>query len=248
MLCAWVGGGGGRWGAGVLGVRGVLRWRGALWLLAVWVGRLGGALAWVARVLLDLVLLRRAGRRLYGVWIHPMTRRDTNPLDESWPPHELETVCACPYCASGNRTLAYPDVQDWSFGVAAGRWSYWRCGDCHALFLDPRPGAASIARAYGRYYTHGAAPQPTWVAAFKQGLRNEYWSHRFATPVLPRLGLPRWIGPVFGLLKPWVAGPFGLWRLAALTRGLVGEVVGGGGAGAWRASGAPWPGRPDGGR
>ncbi|MEO7952640.1 MAG: class I SAM-dependent methyltransferase [Polaromonas sp.] len=153
-----------------------------------------------------------------------MTRPDTNPLDESWPPHELETVCACPYCASGNRTLAYPDVRDWSFGVAAGRWSYWRCGDCHALFLDPRPGAASIARAYGRYYTHGAAPQPTWVAAFKQGLRNEYWSHRFATPVLPRLGLPRWTSPIFGLLKPWVAEPFGLRQLAELPRGVLIDV------------------------
>lgn len=39
----------------------------ALWFLSSWLGLLGAALAWVARVLLDLVLLQRAVRRLYGV-------------------------------------------------------------------------------------------------------------------------------------------------------------------------------------
>ena len=39
----------------------------ALWFLSAWLGLLGAALAWLARVLLDLVLLRLAARRLYGV-------------------------------------------------------------------------------------------------------------------------------------------------------------------------------------
>ena len=39
----------------------------ALWILSSWLGLLGAALAWVARVLLDLVLLQLAARRLYGV-------------------------------------------------------------------------------------------------------------------------------------------------------------------------------------
>lgn len=38
-----------------------------LWFLSSWLGLLGAALAWAARVLLDLVLLRLAARRLYGV-------------------------------------------------------------------------------------------------------------------------------------------------------------------------------------
>ena len=38
-----------------------------LWWLSSWLGLLGAALAWVARVLLDLVLLQVAVRRLYGV-------------------------------------------------------------------------------------------------------------------------------------------------------------------------------------
>lgn len=39
----------------------------ALWCLSSWLGLLGAALAWVLRVLLDLVLLQLAVRRLYGV-------------------------------------------------------------------------------------------------------------------------------------------------------------------------------------
>ncbi len=39
----------------------------ALWLLSAQFGLLGAALAWVARVALDLVLLQLAVRRLYGV-------------------------------------------------------------------------------------------------------------------------------------------------------------------------------------
>ena len=39
----------------------------ALWFLTAWFGLLGAALAWAARVLLDLFLLQRAARRLYGV-------------------------------------------------------------------------------------------------------------------------------------------------------------------------------------
>ena len=169
-----------------------------------------------------------------------MTNSDANPLDQYWPPHELEAVCACPYCGCERRALAYQDVQDWSFGAAAGRWSYWRCGDCHALFLNPRPDAASIARAYGRYYTHSGAPRQTFLAALKQRLRNEHWSQRFAAPVVPRLGLPRWTAPVFGLLKPWLAEPFGLRQLAELPRGVLMDVGCGNGDTVMRAGQLGW--------
>ena len=153
-----------------------------------------------------------------------MTHPGSNPLDNAWPPHDLETISACPYCGGGNQALAYQNVQDWSFGSAAGRWNYWRCGDCHALFLNPRPDTRSIGRAYGRYYTHGAAPRPTLLAAIKQRLRNECWSHLFATPVLPRLGMPRWASPIFRLFTPWVAEPFGLRQLAELPKGVLIDV------------------------
>ena len=169
-----------------------------------------------------------------------MTTDKPNPLDESWPQTELEPVSACPYCGGTNQTLAYQNVQDWSFGAAAGRWNYWRCGDCRALFLNPRPSAASIARAYGRYYTHEGASKLTFVDAAKQRLRNEYWSQRFATPVVPRLGMPRWTAPLFGLLKSWVAEPFGLRQLAQLPRGVLIDVGCGNGDTVKRAGQLGW--------
>ena len=169
-----------------------------------------------------------------------MTSPHPNPLDEAWPPNALEAVSACPYCGCGNQTLVYQNVQDWSFGAAAGRWNYWRCNDCQALFLNPRPSAASIGRAYGRYYTHGNVPRQTLLAALKQRLRNEYWSQRFATPVVPRLGMPRWAAPIFGLLEPWVAEPFGLQQLAQLPKGVLIDVGCGNGDAVERAGLLGW--------
>lgn len=169
-----------------------------------------------------------------------MTSDNPNPLDESWAQHELEPVSACPYCGGAHRALAYQNVQDWSFGATAGRWNYWRCGDCQALFLNPRPSAASIAKAYGRYYTHGDAPALTFAAAFTQRLRNEYWSQLFATPVVPRLGMPQWTAPLLGLLKPWIAEPFGLRQLAQLPRGVLIDVGCGNGDTVKRAGQLGW--------
>lgn len=153
-----------------------------------------------------------------------MTSLNANSLDEAWPAYELEEVSVCPYCSRSDRTLAFQNVQDWSFGSAAGRWNYWRCAHCDALFLNPRPDAGSIGRAYGSYYTHGAAQGQGFLASIKQRLRNEYWSYLFATPAGPRLGLPQWAGPVFGLLKPWIAEPFGLRQLAKLPKGVLIDV------------------------
>ena len=153
-----------------------------------------------------------------------MTHPGSHPLDNAWPPHDLEAISACPYCGRGNQALAYQNVKDWLFGSAASRWNYWRCSDCHALLLNPRPDTRSIGRAYGRYYTHGAAPRPTLLAAIKQRLRNECWSQLFATPVLPPVGMPRWASPIFRLFTPWVAEPFGLRQLAELPKGVLIDV------------------------
>ena len=148
----------------------------------------------------------------------------TSPLDESWPLQDLEPVSACPYCGGIDQTMVYQNVQDWTFGSAPGRWRYWNCRHCAALFLDPRPTAGSIGRAYGGYYTHGPARPASLLNTLKQRLRNEYWSYRFGRSVSPRLGMPRWAGPVFGLLKPWITEPFGLRQLAELPKGLLIDV------------------------
>lgn len=153
-----------------------------------------------------------------------MTSFNTAGLGNAWPLQALETVCACPYCGGGSKTLAHQDVQDWSFGCAAGRWNYWSCDHCRALYLDPRPTADSIGDAYGRYYTHAPAQGTGWTGRLKQRLKNEYWSHRFHASFAPRLALPGWTAPFFKMLKPWVTEPFGLRQMAQLPKGLLIDV------------------------
>ncbi len=85
-----------------------------------------------------------------------MKKIDTSIINQPWPHSELEYVDVCPYCGSPERKLAYKDVQDWSFYAAPGKWSYWDCKGCEALYLSPRPTEASIGKAYASYYTHAS--------------------------------------------------------------------------------------------
>lgn len=145
-------------------------------------------------------------------------------FDADWPADDLQDALACPYCGGSNRSLAYDGVQDWAFGCAPGRWSYWNCSRCQALYLHPRPTPASIGNAYAQYYTHGGEQPVSRMAFLKQRLRNEHWSHRFQTSITPRLGLPQWAAWATGWLTPWIAEPFGLRQWAQLPRGLLLDV------------------------
>jgi SAM-dependent methyltransferase len=79
---------------------------------------------------------------------------DTTKICQPWPEGDLENVGCCPYCSSTDRTLAYENVQDWTFYCAPGKWAYWECKQCSALYLNPRPTITTIGKAYGAYYTH----------------------------------------------------------------------------------------------
>ena len=83
-----------------------------------------------------------------------MKKPDTSLIDQEWPADELEEVHNCPFCGSAERTIAYENVQDWSFYCAPGKWAYWNCKGCETLYLSPRPSEASIGKAYTTYYTH----------------------------------------------------------------------------------------------
>ena len=147
-----------------------------------------------------------------------------NPLDMAWPEQDLETVSSCPYCGAAEYRLAHEKVQDWSFGAAPGWWNYWACQQCQAVFLNPRPTAASMGKAYSRYYTHAPTLGKSWPVRLKQRLRNEYWTHALGSPMSPRLGLPGWTGPLVKRLKSRIAEPFGLRQLATLPRGRLIDV------------------------
>ena len=144
-------------------------------------------------------------------------------IDQAWPSDELENVDACPYCAATDRTLAYKDVQDWSFYGAAGKWSYWNCSACEALYLNPRPTEASIGKAYTTYYTHSAGGESLFQR-LKLRLKNECLFHWVGADVSPRLRLPA-IFAFFSLpLKKYMYIPFDLACLVKLAKGKLLDV------------------------
>ena len=149
----------------------------------------------------------------------------TDPeFERPWPLEALEDVRGCPYCGGASKTLAHRDVRDWSFGCAAGRWNYWACDACRALYLDPRPTPATLGDAYSGYYTHTDPTKFSFPADVKQRLKNEYFSVLFGIPVSPRLGLHSWTAPLVKRLGRWVSEPFGMRQIVELPRGFLIDV------------------------
>lgn len=143
----------------------------------------------------------------------------SSPLDQAWPEEGLERVEACPYCGSDQRTLAYKDVQDWSFFCAPGKWDYWDCVNCKSLYLDPRPTPSTIGLAYARYYTHGDTGPVSFLGALKTRLRNECLSLRLSVNIEPRLHLPKMLNRPTAMVGKRVLVPFGWMQLANQVRG-----------------------------
>ena len=73
---------------------------------------------------------------------------------DEWPEADLEFLGVCPCCGSKERRVHVDDLRDFLTGAAPGSWRMWRCENCNAAYLDPRPSAASMGRAYAGYYTH----------------------------------------------------------------------------------------------
>lgn len=152
-----------------------------------------------------------------------MKTPDTSSISKDWPAIELESVNECPYCDSKERTLAYKDVQDWSFYCAPGKWTYWSCKSCEALYLNPRPKEEFIYKAYGSYYTHGDG-DTSFIKKIKEKLRNECYSHWLNTSIEPRLGMAKWWTFASKIFKNRIQIPFGLEQLVALPKGRLLDV------------------------
>jgi 2-polyprenyl-3-methyl-5-hydroxy-6-metoxy-1,4-benzoquinol methylase len=98
-----------------------------------------------------------------------------------WPADGLERVPACPLCGSRARSVLHAGLRDYAFRIAPGDWELQRCGECECAYLDPRPDAATIARAYARYYTHGDGTQDPVLVRFGRGIASAYLNHRYGT-------------------------------------------------------------------
>jgi 2-polyprenyl-3-methyl-5-hydroxy-6-metoxy-1,4-benzoquinol methylase len=105
--------------------------------------------------------------------------------DSQWPPVDLEAVPQCEICGESRRSLWLKDLSDKIFRAAPGRWSLWRCDNCSAAQLDPRPTPQSIGRAYSTYYTHQQAEKHFLIAGdrsnlrLKRALHLSYYNHEY---------------------------------------------------------------------
>lgn len=141
------------------------------------------------------------------------------PLDQLWPASELELVDACPFCLGSSRTVAFSNVQDWSFRCAPGLWTYWDCSGCRSLYLSPRPTATSIGAAYAHYYTHVDGQSSSFFQRITTRLRNEWFSQKLGANIAPRLHLPALFDGIIKQIGARIVIPFGAIELASGARG-----------------------------
>lgn len=117
-----------------------------------------------------------------------MRKRDTSgPTATNWPSHGLETLGACPVCGGVERTPLLTDLRDLVFGIAPGTWTLWRCTDCQAGYLDPRPDRATIGSAYAGYYTQKpeTATHESPSRSRRLARRNAYLNSRWGYSLAP---------------------------------------------------------------
>lgn len=152
-----------------------------------------------------------------------MKTPDFSKINQRWPEAELESVDACPYCKITACTLAYKDVQDWSFYGAPGKWNYWNCSNCEALYLNPRPLETSIGKAYTTYYTHSAGGTSV-LQNIKTRLKNECFYHWVQADISPRLNVPSPFAFIFAPFKKFINTPFELERLVNMPIGKLLDV------------------------
>jgi 2-polyprenyl-3-methyl-5-hydroxy-6-metoxy-1,4-benzoquinol methylase len=140
-----------------------------------------------------------------------------------WPANELEHIDSCPYCGSSDREAVEDDVRDWYYRSSDQSWSYWNCKICSSLFLDPRPAAIFIGKAYTNYYTHDSK-LGGWRDAIKQRLRNECYSQWLNANLGPRLHVPRLMSDIFDSLRNKIQIPFGLDIICSVSPGRILDV------------------------
>jgi 2-polyprenyl-3-methyl-5-hydroxy-6-metoxy-1,4-benzoquinol methylase len=154
-----------------------------------------------------------------------MKKASTKIIDQAWPENGLEHVNQCPFCDSGNRMVAYKDVQDWSFYCARGKWTYWNCMGCQAIYLDPRPTEETIVNAYNGYYTHGVNKFfPYITEVLKEIVKNECFYQWLRVDLKPRLHIPKVAAKLLLNLKNYISIPFGLEELENMPRGYLLDI------------------------
>lgn len=126
-----------------------------------------------------------------------MTRRI-----ENWSRGRLQYINECPACGTGAPPKTTFNRRD-NEGAMPDQWHMEQCSSCSSIWLNPRPDAESLPRAYDDYYTHEtetAEGHPDGANGIIWALINGYLNHRFGLHRKPTLK----IGYIlFLLIEPW---------------------------------------------
>jgi len=87
---------------------------------------------------------------------------------------EVEAVPVCMLC-NGPARPVYDGLVDRLFG-APGTWSVSTCSDCGLAWLNPRPRAHSLAKAYEQYHTHHTDGNDTFLNRLREKTRLALYS------------------------------------------------------------------------
>jgi SAM-dependent methyltransferase len=84
-----------------------------------------------------------------------MTTADVLPLpigfDHRAPTISVDQVPACPVCSSHRRSYLTCG-HDYELETCRNEWHFWRCSDCSAIWLDPRPANDTLDVIYPQHY------------------------------------------------------------------------------------------------
>lgn len=119
---------------------------------------------------------------------------------ETWSLGRLEYLNSCPFCSATTHkskafsrqddTLSLPDI-----------WTLNQCDTCACIYLNPRPDAESLPKAYQNYYTHAKATDEQELRdnSLLTRLINGYLNHRFS---MKRSNANRFGAWLFRLIPP----------------------------------------------
>ena len=103
------------------------------------------------------------------------------PATGGWSRGSLEFLSKCPVCDNQKRPSGIYKRRD-DENSSADLWTMWRCSNCGSLYLNPRPNAVSLPKAYFQYYTHDIEADEisgNLLSRSVQGFINGYLHQRF---------------------------------------------------------------------
>ena len=127
---------------------------------------------------------------------------------------KLEYIESCPYCNTSRFIPEIHGVEDFSFGVVSGMWSYYRCVSCSTLLLNPRIKKDFISEAYRNYYTHSVDVPLTFFSRMRVKVKNEWFSQLSEVKFEPRLSSFRFLIKLLIIIFKKNKLPFGIDYLA----------------------------------